>query len=281
MKFCANCGAELMPEHAFCTQCGTPVTGAPKSEEKTPSRIAGNDQFNQLKEQGRNYWKWLMQAIKEPSELDSEPNNFGLVSLALQLLLLPLTFWLGIKVLLLELIDLINEISSNAGLGSAVDLSDFTDLFSDDDARELVMALIKHEYIMIVLVGLVVLAVTIGLAVFAMKQFTAKPLEFRDYANQVGHYSAVLVPVEVLLGLYTYFMQSTTGSVLLLLIVLLMMIIGMRALIAPLVAAEFTKFDRIYVLSGMILITLGINLYAVTFILNNLFQFIRQMIEKS
>lgn len=206
---------------------------------KKPRRINGDA----LKVHGSPYFNWLVRSIKHPSSLAKEENQYGLVTLVLEILLLPFTIWLGTKWMLIKLIEIWNQVSTQVEIGDKVDIDDIKDVLTVLNSHKIITVILKHEYITIMLVGLVVLAVTIGLAVFAMKQFTAQPLEFRDYANQVGHYSAILVPVEVLLGLYTYFMQSTTGSMLLLVIVLLMMIIGLRALIAPLAAAEFVKWN--------------------------------------
>ena len=63
---CAHCGAEVAPEHTFCSQCGTPLTASgdhPSSSSPTPEAVASSSHTLSLTvpvaftHASRDYWR--------------------------------------------------------------------------------------------------------------------------------------------------------------------------------------------------------------------------------
>ncbi|GAX04297.1 hypothetical protein IWT140_01935 [Secundilactobacillus pentosiphilus] len=130
-SFCPNCGAKLKPGAKFCTSCGYDLTQFNARSQQQPTQGAGQRQSNQqhvsqpnlkveaAKNYSTNYFSWLWDSIKHPSQTDLSVNQFfGATSFVISALLIGLISMVG----LYRIIDAISSFESDLGsLFSEVD----------------------------------------------------------------------------------------------------------------------------------------------------------------
>jgi len=102
MNKCQHCGTELKPGVKFCTKCGAPVeetrgnmSGTVTATETTRSN--NNETIAQIKKHSMNYFTWYKNSLKHPSLVNYDNNYNGLITLALNSMLLAYSFYFVIN----------------------------------------------------------------------------------------------------------------------------------------------------------------------------------------
>lgn len=65
-KFCPKCGTELKEGAKFCPKCGFDVNSS-SSDAKTSDKT--NESIEQAKQYSSNYINWLVNTIKNPTDV--------------------------------------------------------------------------------------------------------------------------------------------------------------------------------------------------------------------
>lgn len=120
-SFCPNCGAKLKPGAKFCTSCGYDLTqfnarsqqtSQGSSQGQSTHQRVSNPNVEAAKNYSTNYFSWLWDSIKHPSQTDLSVNKFfGATSFVVSALLIGLISMVG----LYRIINAINSFESDLG----------------------------------------------------------------------------------------------------------------------------------------------------------------------
>lgn len=103
-SFCPNCGAKLKPGAKFCTSCGFDLTqfnaGSQQTSQGTNQQQRAtrpNPNVEAAKKYSTNYFSWLWESIKHPSQTNLNVNQFfGATSFAISAALIGLISMVGL-----------------------------------------------------------------------------------------------------------------------------------------------------------------------------------------
>lgn len=120
-SFCPNCGAKLKPGAKFCTSCGFDLTQFNAQSHQQATQRATQQQTVQqphqpnpnvaaAKNYSTNYFSWLWDSIKHPSQTDIKANKFfGATSFAISSVLIGIISMVG----LYRIFDAISKFESD------------------------------------------------------------------------------------------------------------------------------------------------------------------------
>lgn len=186
MERCRNCGAILQPEVRFCGNCGAVVNEGIRNNSMTMSRTNrsnNNARVSNTRQRSSSYFSWYEKSILKPSQVDSNNKYFGLISIAISIVLAMFVFY-----------SVVNKVF--AGAASAI--NEVSRYYTNSTANVDVPTGFKL-YFQLLLMVLVYYAVFILIGYVCKKYLIDQDTNIFDYTNQLSSYGNSLMIVQFLL----------------------------------------------------------------------------------
>lgn len=220
--------------------------GQPNFNQNQNEPMQNNQTFENFKKHSSNYFAWFVNSLKRPSQVDQKNKFFGLISFAINSVLMAWILYLLVSRVFQIVTDMIQTLSEQ--FGSSSSYYDSSDTISGGSI-----------FLIMLITVIICFAVFLGVGFLCKKFLAHDEPSMLTYANTLGSYSNSMIAVEVVTVLFLLIALPRDLSISIidsiakmagvaLLLIGLIMIIFSIAFIASLVNENGrTSIDGIYV----------------------------------